>query len=187
MEEYYEKLNEYYREKNSGKKCKSCKEFKTFKEENGILSFSCGGKDKCSRSFKIELSEYINYNDTLHEYNNFLNKNNNMKQSDKDSLIKNLEEILKLGEKQIIKNNNIINKKKLISNYNDLKVKTTVEQSKLLNDINDDEYLGSVDKRELIKRYHSLNTILFENYKELCELYEIPTDENIMINKGKVI
>ena len=187
MESYYEKLNEYYREKNSSIKCKGCKELKVFKEDKGVLSFSCGGKDKCSRSFKIKLSEYINYNDTLHEYNNFLNKNSNMKHSEKDSLITNLKDILKLGEKQLIKNNDFIHKKKLITNYNELKVKTKVEQSKLLNDINDPEYSGSADKHELIKRYHSLNSVLSENYKELCEIYETPINENIMINKGKVL
>ena len=32
MEKYYESLNEYYRELNSGKKCKYCKEKKEFKE-----------------------------------------------------------------------------------------------------------------------------------------------------------
>ena len=92
MESYYEKLNEYYREKNKGIKCKGCKELKVFKEDKGILSFSCGGKDKCSRSFKIKLSEYINYNDILHEYTNFINKNN-VKQKDKDSITKNLEDV----------------------------------------------------------------------------------------------
>jgi hypothetical protein len=190
MESYYEKLNEYYREKNKGIKCKGCKELKVFKEDKGILSFSCGGKDKCSRSFKIKLSEYINYNDTLHEYNNFLNKNSNMKKSEKDNLITNLKDILKLGEQQLIKNNNFINKKKLITKYNDLKVKTKVEQGKLLNDINDPEYSAAaagVEKHDLVKRYHSLNSILSENYKELCELYETPKNENIMINKGKVL
>ena len=95
-----------------------------------------------------------------------------------------LHQLKKLGEKQIIKNNNIINKKKLISNYNDLKVKTTVEQSKLLNDINDDEYLGSVDKYDLINRYQSLNNVLNEKYKDLCESYEEPQNNYVMVHKG---
>ena len=186
MENYYEKLNDYYREKNSGKKCKGCKEFKSFKEDNGILSFSCGGKDKCSKSFKIELSNYISYTDILHQYQLFLNKNN-IKESEKESLKTDLENILKLGEKQLLKNNNINNKKKLINVYNDLKIKTKVEQTKLLNDINDIDYSGNVDKRELIKRYHSLNNILLQNYKELCELYETPYDDYIMIHTGKIL
>ena len=185
MEDYYEKLNEYYREKNSTVKCKGCKEKKILKEDNGNLMFSCGGKEKCSRSFKIELSQYINYNDILHEYTNFINKNN-VKQKDKDSITKNLEDILKLGKKQLVKTNDIANKKKHINNYNDLKVKTKIEQSKLLNDINDPEYSGNVEISELVKRYHSLNTILTENYKELCELYENPKILDIMISKGKV-
>lgn len=185
MESYYEKLNEYYREKNSGVKCKGCKEKKILKEENGILSFSCGGKDKCSRSFKIELSQYINYNNTLHNYEDFVN-NNNLKVKDKDSIKKNLEDILKLGKKQLIKNNNIINKKKLINDYNDLKVKTKNEQSKILNDINDPEYSGNVETSELVKRYHSLNGILTKSYNELRELYETHKNDDIMVSKGKV-
>jgi len=185
MESYYEKLNEYYREKNKGIKCKGCKEKKIFKEENGILSFSCGGKEKCSRSFKIELSQYINYNDILHNYEEFTNKNN-LKVQDKDDIKKNLEDILKLGDKQLIQNNNIINKKKLINDYNDLKVKTEIEQSKILNDINDPEYSGNVEIYELVKRYHSLNSILTKNYNDLRKLYENHKNDDIMISKGKV-
>ena len=185
MESYYEKLNEYYREKNSGVKCKGCKEKKILKEENGILSFSCGGKEKCSRSFKIELSQYVNYNNILHNYEEFVSKNN-LKVQDKESIKKNLEDILKLGRKQLIKNNNIINKKKLINDYNDLKVKTKIEQSKILNDINDPEYSGNVEVSELVKRYNSLNNILTKNYNELREFYETHKNDDIMISKGKI-
>ena len=184
MEKYYEKLNEYYREKNSGKKCKSCKEFKTFKEENGILSFSCGGKDKCSRSFKIELSKYINYVETLHEFRAFINKEGNLKISDKENIKIQLEEILKIGKKQLIQNNKVTSKQSMINDYNDLKIKTKIEQSKLLNDINDDEYLGSVDEYDLINRYQSLNNVLNEKYKDLCESYEEPQNNYVMVHKG---
>jgi hypothetical protein len=149
--------------------------------------FSCGGKEKCSRSFKIELSQYINYNDVLHNYEDFINKNNlKVKDKDKDSIKKNLDDILKLGKKQLIKNNNIINKKKLIIDYNDLKVKTKIEQSKILNDINDPEYSGNIEISELVKRYHSLNNILTKNYNELKELYETHKDNDIVISKGKI-
>tara|TARA_B100000900_G_C20585278_1_gene719294 strand:- start:829 stop:1386 length:558 start_codon:yes stop_codon:yes gene_type:complete len=184
MESYYEKLNEYYRQKNSGIKCKGCKEKKIFKEENGILSFSCGGKDNCSKSFTIKLSKYINFVDTLNDFNLFLSKQEKIKESEKKVIRNQLEEILKLGKKQIIKNNDVINKKNHINSYNDLKIKTKIEQSKLLNDINDNDYSGNIDKNELIKRYHSLNNILSEKYNQLCELYETPQDNYIMIDKG---
>ena len=184
MESYYEKLNDYYREKNSGVRCKGCKEKKIFKEENGILSFSCGGEGKCSRSFTIKLSKYINYVNTLNDFHIFLNNEGKIKESDKTIIKKQLEEILKLGKIQIIKNNDIINKKDHIDNYNDLKIKTKIEQSKLLNDINDNEYSGNIDKNELIKRYYSLNNILSQKYIELCELYENPQNNYVMIDKG---
>lgn len=184
MESYYEKLNEYYREKNSGTKCKGCKEKKIFKEENDMLSFSCGGTENCSKKFTIKLSKYINYVNTLNYFHIFLNKEGKIKDSEKNSIKNQLEEILKLGEKQIIKNNNIINKKNHIDSYNDLKIKTKIEQSKLLNDINDDEYSGNIERDELIKRYYTLNNILSEKYNELCELYENPQNDYVMIDKG---
>lgn len=186
MDSYYEGVNEYYRELNGATKCKGCKEAKTFKENKGVLSFSCGGKhEKCSRQIKIELSRFIEYNDTLHEFQIFLKRNNTTGKN--KSIKKELEDILKLGKKQLIENNNITNKQKLIHDYNDLKIKTKIEQCKLLHDINDKDYIGNVDKQELSNRYYTLNKVLGEKYNEILELYERPVNNYVMIHKGKVL
>ena len=185
MDKYYETLNEYYKELNSGKKCKHCKNEKIFKEEKGSLSFSCGGKkDKCSKGFKIKLSSFIEYNDTLHNFQNFLKRDNTNENKD---IEKELKEILELGRKQLTENNNLKLKKKLINEYNDIKIKTKIEQTKLLNDIYDKDYNGNVDKDELTKRYFTLNKVLNEKYKDIVEQYEIPQNNYVMINKGKVL
>jgi hypothetical protein len=185
MDKYYDAVNEYYRELNGGKKCKHCKNEKTFKEEPGFLIFTCGGKkEKCSKELKIELANFIDYNETLHNFQKFIKREVPGKNTD---IKKQLEDILKLGKKQIIENNKMNQKNKLISEYNDLKIKTKIEQTKLLNDIYDEDYEGSIDKQQLSEQYFTLNKVLNENYKDILELYKVPQNNYIMINKGKVL
>ena len=186
MDEYFESLNRYYSEKSSGKKCKGCKNHKVLQEKDGILSFSCGGGEThCSDGFKIVLAKYINYTDTLHEFASFLNKDYLIKESEKKDIVSGLEKILTLGKKQISENNQFSLKKKKIIEYEDLKIKTKIEQTKILHDLNSAD-LGSADKDGLLKRYFSLHTVLNENYKELAELYDPPINNYVMVDKGSV-
>lgn len=188
MENYLNHLNEYYKQLNSGKKCKHCKENKDFKEKDGKLIFSCGSKNsKCPKGFTIELSKYINYNETLHNFQEFLKKNNTLGNSENINIKKDLENILRLGEKQLIKNNNLKLKKNLLQEYNELKIKTIIEQNKLMNDLNNKNYSGDVDKNELYKRYYTLNVNLNEKYKDIIDLYDSPVNNYIMISEGKIL
>jgi|TARA_B110000208_G_C11794318_1_gene438905 hypothetical protein len=186
MEKYYEYLNRYYREINSGKKCKGCTSLKDFSSSNGELSFTCGGNGECSDSFKIKLSKYINYMTTLYEFYRFTNKEHNISNKERAEIITGLEGILKSGKKQVAENNNVSSKKLIITEYDNIKIKTKIEQTKLLSDINNPSYSGSVDKDDLLKRYHSLNKMLNEKYKELADLCETPINNYVIVNKGSV-
>lgn len=184
MDEYSEALNRYYSEKNSGKKCKGCKNHKVFQEKDDTLSFSCGDGpgSQCSEGFKISLAKYINYKDTLHEYSEFVKKDPT---ESEEKEIKDLQEILSLSKKQITEKNQFSLKKKKIIEYEDLKINTKIEQTKILHDLTNDQ-LSDSDKDGLLKRYFSLHTVLNDNYKSLAELCDSPINNYAEVDKGSV-
>lgn len=176
-QEYLQSIYNYFNEKHSNKKCKSCKNDKIFTESNNKIIFSCGENDSkiCGIQLDIDIPNYVNINDVnmmkklINEKINYTVLSNyiDIPIEDNSDEIEYINKIKKIYDK----NNNIIDKNEL---YNDIIRK----RKRLYSD------LDTSDPKSYIKNMKEINILYREILDIINNISDILIVDKPIINKN---